>query len=154
MKHIAIFVGFAFSIFIGCKKSSQNQNPNPILNLSYAAKYTQLMGGSRVWHRYETAYTYNTTSFHFDNIIIYLSDTVAAISIINDTTISSPYFSDGIVLLSDTGNMLYFYGVDGFIGRHPTDIYSAYYFPANDSICIIDQGVQSAFDNTYYYHSP
>ena len=154
-RFIFIFMVLVFPFF-GCKKKTVTQTNTPnYINYAYAAKYTPLMGGNRVWHRY---YTY----FKVDSSMptrVNLSDTTGSITIIDNTTIGNPFIGDDyivisndLILQSDTSGVLYFLVSETFVDRS-TLAWQAYYFPANDSICLI-RGSSQAPWYYHYYHSP
>lgn len=159
MKRIFLLPFTVLIVIFGCRKH-ENSNQSG-LDLKYAAKYTPLMGGSRLWHRYYT-YFPSPGSPGYGSMYptrVDQTDTNAAISIVNDTTIIIPLVSDTILfngyinLYSDTGNMLYFYADYIPYGSHIESVWEAYYFPANDSISLVHGGSEVSWENDYF-HSP
>jgi hypothetical protein len=161
MKQLVIIVISAMICFIGCIKSHPPQIVVPLVdsNKFYAAKYIHLMGGNRIWHRYKHYYVRYTID---GDTTVYSSDTTGGITILNDTVIVLPAISffappssnyglsgEAIAMFSSDSQMLLFsknYGASHYL--NDADIINVFYFPANDSISMIEQ-VSGAFPSRY-----
>ena len=158
MKRVIVLIT-TLIFFFSCKKSSNNINTkavtNNVPNLTsyYAAKYTHLMGGERVWHRYHSFKTINSTLW---DSVINFTDTTCAVTIVDNNTIIFPFpfpINGGGYLQTADSNMLKFYEASDYPlygPQVPGEQWVAYYFPSKDSISFM-YITMNPFNDTYGY---